>query len=82
MGRKDLMWKNIAKAQKYFPNDYSFCPKTYIFPDDFRKFTTDREVSGNKNMYIMKPSASSCGKGIKVVGPKTKVDRKAGYVVS
>ena len=33
-------------------------------------------------MYIMKPSASSCGKGIKIVGPKTQVNKKNGYVVS
>jgi tubulin polyglutamylase TTLL4 len=33
-------------------------------------------------MYIMKPAASSCGKGIKIVGPKTQVNKKSGYVVS
>lgn len=73
MGRKDLMWKNIQRAQKLHAgtNDYYFCPKTYIFPDDFRKFQLEREAAGNKLMYIMKPSASSCGKGIKVIGPKT-----------
>ena len=30
----------------------------------------------------MKPAASSCGKGIKIVGPKTQVNKKNGYVVS
>lgn len=30
----------------------------------------------------MKPSASSCGKGIKVIGQKQEVKRKPGYVVS
>lgn len=29
----------------------------------------DRENSGGKNLYIIKPNASSCGKGIKVLGP-------------
>lgn len=33
-------------------------------------------------MYIMKPAASSCGKGIKIIGPKTQVSRKQGYIVS
>lgn len=42
----------------------------------------ERESSNNKHMYIMKPSASSCGKGIKVIGPKTQVNKKGGYVVS
>ena len=30
----------------------------------------------------MKPSALSCGRGIKVVGGRTEVKRKPGYVVS
>lgn len=42
----------------------------------------DREAENYKHMYIMKPSASSCGRGIKVVGCKTEVKRKPGYVVS
>lgn len=33
-------------------------------------------------MYIMKPAASSCGKGIKIIGPKTQVNSKNGYVIS
>ena len=33
-------------------------------------------------MYIFKPTSASCGKGIKVIGPKTQVTRKTGYVVS
>jgi len=78
------MWKNIQRAQKLFTgtNEYNFCPKTYVFPDDYRKFCLERESSGNKHMYIMKPCDSSCGKGIKVIGPKTQVNKKAGYIVS
>eukprot|EP00352_Strombidinopsis_acuminata_P001087 CAMPEP_0176342966 /NCGR_PEP_ID=MMETSP0126-20121128/3588_1 /TAXON_ID=141414 ORGANISM="Strombidinopsis acuminatum, Strain SPMC142" /NCGR_SAMPLE_ID=MMETSP0126 /ASSEMBLY_ACC=CAM_ASM_000229 /LENGTH=53 /DNA_ID=CAMNT_0017688675 /DNA_START=1251 /DNA_END=1412 /DNA_ORIENTATION=+ len=52
-----------------FP-EYNFCPKTYLFPDDYRKFMMDREQENYKNMYIMKPNASSCGRGIKVIGAK------------
>jgi|APSaa5957512535_1039671.scaffolds.fasta_scaffold21047_3 tubulin polyglutamylase TTLL4 len=63
-------------------NEYSFCPKTYIFPDDYRKFCIDREATGFKHMYILKPSASSCGKGIKVIGQKTQVIKRAGFVCS
>ena len=33
-------------------------------------------------MYIMKPTASSCGRGIKVNGKKTQVNKKSGYLVS
>lgn len=77
------MWKNIARASRMFTgsNEFYFCPKTYIFPDDYRKFCIERESSGNKHMYIMKPSASSCGKGIKVIGPKTQVNKRNGFIV-
>jgi tubulin polyglutamylase TTLL4 len=30
----------------------------------------------------MKPAASSCGRGIKVIGKRTIVNKRAGYVVS
>ena len=78
------MWRNLARAQKMFngTQEFYFCPKTYVFPDDYRKFCMERESSNYKHMYIMKPSASSCGKGIKIVGPKTQVNKKSGYVVS
>jgi tubulin polyglutamylase TTLL4 len=33
-------------------------------------------------MYIMKPSASSCGRGIKVIGKRQQVNKRSGYVVS
>lgn len=81
IGRKDLMWKNLSRMQKLF-SEFNFVPKTYLFPDDFRKFTMDREADGFKHMYIMKPAASSCGRGIKVIGQKQEVKRKPGYVVS
>ena len=60
------MWKNFVRLKRQFP-EYNFCPKTYVFPEDFRQLTTDREVENYKNMYIMKPAALSCGKGIKVI---------------
>ena len=35
-----------------------------------------------KHMYIMKPAASSCGRGIKIIGKKQQVNKRKGYVVS
>lgn len=33
-------------------------------------------------MYIMKPAASSCGRGIRIIGKNTTVKKRSGYVVS
>ena len=75
------MWKNIFRMRKVF-TEFNFCPKTYLFPDDYRKFCMDREAENFRHMYIMKPSASSCGRGIKIIATKQEVKRKPGYVVS
>lgn len=42
----------------------------------------DREHEGYKHMYIMKPQASSCGRGIRIIGKKTHVNKRSGYLVS
>jgi hypothetical protein len=71
LGRKDLMWNNIKRMKLLYKQtkDYDICPETYIIPDDYRKLMADREADGYRSLYIMKPNASSCGKGIKVLGP-------------
>lgn len=61
---------------------YDIAPTTYILPDDYKRWMTDREINNWKNMYIMKPSASSCGRGIKVIGKRTHVNKRSGYIVS
>lgn len=33
-------------------------------------------------MYILKPTCSSCGKGIRIIGKKQKVNKRSGYLVS
>lgn len=41
----------------------------------------DRE-SDSKALYILKPNAASCGKGIIVVGPGDLIPKKGGYLIS
>ena len=61
---------------------FDIAPATYIFPEDYKRWIVDRETSNFKNMYIMKPNAASCGKGIKVIGRKQNVNKRSGYIVS
>lgn len=35
-----------------------------------------------KDMFIMKPTGSSCGRGIRVIGKKQQVNKRSGYLVS
>ena len=65
----------------HYPRDYKICPETYLLPDDYRRLMADRDTD-SKALYIMKPNASSCGKGIKVVGPGDMIPKKGGFLVS
>ena len=68
LGRKDLMWKNVSKMKRKFAADYNICPKTYIFPYDYKRFIIEcKSNEVNKSFYIMKPVSSSWGRGIKVI---------------
>jgi glutathionylspermidine synthase len=51
--------------------DYNICPPSYILTEDYKRFIVEREAEANKSLYIIKPVASSCGRGIKIIGKKT-----------
>ena len=51
-------------------------------PEDYKRWTIDREVNNFKNMYILKPVAASCGKGIRVIGKKQQINKRNGIIVS
>lgn len=58
-----------------FPDEFEISPFTYIIPDDYRNFDKDRENNPD-GLWILKPAASSCGKGIKLITSSSKVDKK------
>jgi len=68
--------------RRIYGKPFDIAPTTYILPEDYKRWCIDREVSSFKNMYIMKPAASSCGRGIKVIGKKQQVKKRSGYIVS
>jgi len=65
-----------------FGKEYDICPQTYIFPEDYKKFHYDRDEEKKNVLYIIKPSASSCGRGIKVISKNTHIGKKQGCVIS
>lgn len=65
-----------------FGKEYDITPTTYIFPEDYELFEEEREAEENNVLYILKPVASSCGRGIKVIGKRTKILKKEGYLAS
>ncbi|CAG9331493.1 unnamed protein product [Blepharisma stoltei] len=81
LGRKDMMWKHFCRMQKRFEEAYCFCPETYILPDDCRKLNKDREENP-KDLWILKPANSACGKGIKILTKDTEIKKKQGVIIS
>jgi tubulin polyglutamylase TTLL4 len=68
--------------RRIYGKAFEIAPTTYIFPEDYKRFVLDREMNNFKSMYIMKPAASSCGRGIKVIGKRTHVNKRSGFILS
>ena len=80
------MWKNYKAIEEKFPVDFDFCPHTYIFPQDADEFEKDRlspEAAEKGTLWIFKPSASSCGKGIRILDKDAPIPaNKKGFIIS
>jgi len=47
---------------------------SYVLPEQEEEFEKERASEGNKRqLYILKPVAASCGRGIKLVNNKQKI---------
>lgn len=87
LGRKDAMWKNFLYLQEEHPDEYNFCPQHYVFPEDAAAFEAVKDDPNadpdELKLWIFKPSASSCGKGIKLMCREDPVPPyKKGFVIS
>lgn len=66
IGRKDRLARSMGKMYRNFGEDYDVIPRTYLLPGD--RGALKRELSQNPRcMWILKPVASSCGRGIRLV---------------
>lgn len=63
-----MIWK--------FGKEYFVMPQTYVLPEDYKKFKFDKESEPlKKGFYILKPTNSACGRGIRVISKKSKVSK-------
>ena len=63
---KDLIYKNYAIMNKQYPNDYSYMPPSFSYPEEkniiFQKFK-NYKLSPD-DLWLIKPKSGSLGKGI------------------
>lgn len=67
LSRKNLLARNLQKMQEQFPQDYTFFPRTWMLPYDLHKLRNYTAEMRRKNItktFIVKPEASSQGRGI------------------
>lgn len=66
LGRKDLLWRNIARMQRLYGKPYQITPQGYILPKAFPAWDLARARQPD-SLWIWKPCSQSCGRGIKVL---------------
>ncbi|EDV23631.1 uncharacterized protein TRIADDRAFT_27246, partial [Trichoplax adhaerens] len=79
--RKDRMFKNVQRMQHQVRDKtFDFVPKTFVLPEEYNEFyaTFKRE----KGLWIVKPIASSRGRGIFLVSQPNQVPLDEKLVVS
>ena len=85
--RKDRLCFNVGKMQmKFGKNHFDFLPETFILPDEFsefyKNFNSVETDSKDKNIWIVKPSSSSQGKGIFMIDDISEVPLNEALVIS
>lgn len=89
IGRKDRLTKTLTAYRRRFGQDYNFFPEGFTLPDQFDAFrrTLQREssssASASSSLWILKPPAAACGRGIRVINAKDvdSISKKRTYVV-
>jgi len=68
LGRKDELWKNILRMKLKYPKQFGVMPHSWVIPDEYNEYAQIKSVPGNQErFYILKPTNSSCGRGIRVI---------------
>ncbi|XP_050978436.1 LOW QUALITY PROTEIN: tubulin polyglutamylase TTLL7 [Labeo rohita] len=68
--RKDCLARNMAKMIKSQPQEYSFIPKTWIFPAEctqFQNYVKELKRKRKQKTFIVKPANGAMGHGISLI---------------
>ncbi|GAB9470575.1 Tubulin polyglutamylase [Globisporangium polare] len=94
IGRKDRLMRTLASYKRRFGASYSFVPEGFTLPDQMDAFrraiqredndgSATTSTSSARSIWILKPPASACGRGIRVITSKDvdSISKERKYVV-
>ena len=61
--------------------EYGFFPNAYLLPNQYNQFERDMRLSSRRQVFIVKPNASSRGRGIRLADKLSQIDRQEECVV-
>jgi hypothetical protein len=85
LGRKDSLYRSISSMRRKYGEEFSFLPKCWIWSDEKQEITNEfkknEAISNDKqrwieNLYIVKPRAASCGRGIYIISDLSQIKLK------
>jgi hypothetical protein len=77
LGRKDFLNVNLSRMlYKFGPQEYGFFPQTYLLPYDQSQLEKRMARASADEIFILKPFASSCGRGISLMKPSDPIPMK------
>uniref|UniRef100_A0A287D1T7 Tubulin tyrosine ligase like 7 n=1 Tax=Ictidomys tridecemlineatus TaxID=43179 RepID=A0A287D1T7_ICTTR len=68
--RKDFLARNMTKMIKSRPLDYTFIPRTWIFPSEytqFQNYVKELKKKRKQKTFIVKPANGAMGHGISLI---------------
>jgi len=66
LGRKDLIWRSLARMRKKHGLAYEITPEVFVFPREMADWDQTR-MADDSALWIWKPCSASCGRGIRVL---------------
>lgn len=82
--RKDCLARNMAKMIKSQPQEYSFSPKTWIFPAEctqFQNYVKELKRKRKQKTFIVKPANGAMGHGISLIRNFEKLPMQDHFIV-
>ncbi|XP_056671402.1 tubulin polyglutamylase TTLL7 isoform X2 [Monodelphis domestica] len=82
--RKDFLARNMTKMIKCNPQEYTFVPRTWIFPSEytqFQNYVKELKKRRKQKTFIVKPANGAMGHGISLVRNAEKLSAQDHLIV-